>query len=65
MRVVFVLICLAGLAMSSCSGLKSDEYRATYTNPVLDRNAPDPTVIRAKDGTFYAFATWRDKNVPV
>ena len=65
MRVVFVLICLAGLAMSSCSGLKSDEYRATYTNPVLDRNAPDPTVIRAKDGTFYAYATWRDKNVPV
>lgn len=38
---------------------------ATYTNPVIDRDAPDPTVIRAEDGTFYAYATWRDKNIPV
>ena len=38
---------------------------ATYTNPVIDRDAPDPTVIRAEDGTFYAYATWRDRNIPV
>ena len=37
----------------------------TYTNPVIDRDAPDPTVIRAEDGTFYAYATWRDRNIPV
>src|SRR5215213_6911245 len=28
-----------------------------YENPVLDMDFPDPTVIRAKDGYFYAYAT--------
>ena len=30
---------------------------ATYTNPVLDENFPDPTVLRAADGAYYAYAT--------
>lgn len=29
----------------------------TYTNPVIDQDAPDPTVMRAKDGNFYLYAT--------
>ncbi|HEV7904267.1 MAG TPA: glycoside hydrolase family 43 protein [Pyrinomonadaceae bacterium] len=29
----------------------------TYTNPVHDEDFPDPTVIRASDGFFYAYAT--------
>lgn len=29
----------------------------TYTNPVFDRDFPDPTVIRASDGYYYAYAT--------
>ncbi len=28
-----------------------------YTNPVLDDNFPDPTVIRAADGCYYAYGT--------
>src|SRR5688500_3572570 len=28
-----------------------------YTNPVFDQDFPDPTVIRATDGWFYAYAT--------
>lgn len=28
-----------------------------YTNPVFDENTPDPTVVRAPDGTFYAYGT--------
>ncbi len=28
-----------------------------YTNPVFDSDFPDPTVIRAADGWFYAYAT--------
>lgn len=31
-------------------------HRSTYTNPVLNRNFPDPTVIRA-NGRYYAYAT--------
>jgi len=29
----------------------------TFTNPVLDRNFPDPAVVRAANGTFFAFGT--------
>lgn len=29
----------------------------TYINPILDHDFPDPTVIRARDGRFYAYAT--------
>lgn len=29
----------------------------TYANPVLDANFPDPAVLRAPDGFFYAYAT--------
>ncbi len=30
---------------------------STYTNPVIDRDAPDPTVIDGGDGHYYLFAT--------
>lgn len=29
----------------------------TYTNPVIDKNFPDPTVIKGHDGYFYAYGT--------
>jgi arabinan endo-1,5-alpha-L-arabinosidase len=30
---------------------------ATYTNPILDADFPDPSVIHAADGYYYAYAT--------
>src|SRR5690242_14086834 len=30
---------------------------ATYVNPVLDADFPDPTVIKAGDGFYYAYGT--------
>jgi arabinan endo-1,5-alpha-L-arabinosidase len=33
----------------------------TYTNPVLDADFPDPTVIRAPDGYFYGYATQTER----
>ena len=38
---------------------------ATYSNPVIDMSAPDPTVIRAEDGTYYLYATEDTRNVPI
>ena len=32
-------------------------HRRTYANPVLDADFPDPAVIRAPDGFYYAYAT--------
>ena len=37
----------------------------TYTNPVIDRSAPDPTVVRADDGTFYLYSTEDVRNLPI
>ncbi|HEX2092946.1 MAG TPA: family 43 glycosylhydrolase, partial [Longimicrobiaceae bacterium] len=33
-----------------------------YTNPVLDADFPDPTVIRASDGMYYAYATQGERD---
>ena len=33
----------------------------TYQNPVLDGDFPDPAVIRASDGLYYAYATQTDE----
>ena len=47
-------------ALASCSlGTRQDSGLAerTYVNPVLDRDFPDPAIIRDADGRFYAYAT--------
>ena len=31
--------------------------RGQYTNPVLNKDMPDPSVVRAPDGQFYVYAT--------
>lgn len=36
-----------------------------YRNPVIGVNAPDPTVIRADDGSYYLYATEGKEIVPV
>ena len=37
----------------------------TYTNPVITRSTPDPTLIRAADGYFYLYATEDIRNTPI
>ena len=34
----------------------------TYQNPVLDEDFPDPTIIRAADGWYYAYGTQTKRN---
>lgn len=34
--------------------------KTAYTNPVLDSDFPDPTVVKGHDGWFYAYATQGD-----
>src|SRR5439155_8721279 len=43
---------LVVLALAACGG----SSRATFTNPVFDRDFPDPFVLKAGD-TYYAYAT--------
>ena len=36
-----------------------------YGNPIIFKSLPDPSVIRAKDGRYYLYATEDTKNVPI
>lgn len=53
------LVIMAGAASLSASAAD------TYSNPVINRSAPDPTVIRAADGFYYLYATENVRNVPI
>lgn len=50
-------VALALGALSSCATSQPAQTIAAYTNPVLDSDFPDPAVIRAHDGYYYAYAT--------
>lgn len=47
------LVPLLTLTIAACATLPE----RTYKNPVIDRDFPDPAVLRAPDGWFYAYAT--------
>ena len=58
------------LALGCSGGALRLPAVATYTNPVLDADFPDPTVVRGADGAYYAYATQGDFggrrfNIPV
>jgi arabinan endo-1,5-alpha-L-arabinosidase len=51
---VFILITRSASAQQAT---RSNAAPATYTNPVFDIDFPDPTVVGAGDGYYYAYAT--------
>ncbi|GAA0575978.1 glycoside hydrolase family 43 protein [Paractinoplanes ferrugineus] len=53
-RIVSVLA--ATLLVAACGEAPAEKSPMTFTNPVHDRNFPDPGVLRV-DGTFYAYGT--------
>ena len=57
----------AGILLAvAASAAASEATDTTYTNPVLEANFPDPTVIRGEDGMFYAYATQgRAGDIPI
>jgi len=57
------LFCLAALALQGCTPGERPgaAAAATYANPVLDTDFPDPAVLRASDGYYYAYATQSDR----
>ena len=58
----FIVFHLFFAALVACA---DGEQPVTYSNPVIDRSLPDPTVIRANDGYFYLYATEDTHNVPI
>jgi arabinan endo-1,5-alpha-L-arabinosidase len=49
------------LALGSCTAPQQLAASA-YSNPVIDADFPDPAVIRAPDGYYYAYATQTERN---
>lgn len=46
------------VALVGCAAIDSSvRAQATYANPVLDRDFPDPAALRTPDGWFYVYAT--------
>lgn len=43
--------------LAGCAQIQRVERSPTYVNPVLGSEFPDPAVLRAPDGWFYAYAT--------
>ncbi|MEO7364870.1 MAG: glycoside hydrolase family 43 protein [Sphingomicrobium sp.] len=54
----FKLIAVAALAMAGCTSLSGPARGPTsFTNAVIDADFPDPALIKAPDGFYYAYAT--------
>ena len=59
----YFLLLASALALNACATAElRPAATATYTNPVLDADFPDPTVIRAPDGFYYAYATQSERD---
>ena len=52
---------LAALALSGCAAQPLAQRPAAHSSPVLDADFPDPAVIRAPDGLYYAYATQTER----
>jgi len=56
-RLFLGLAAFAFFGICTADALARATAQSTYTNPVLDADFPDPTVIRAQDGFYYGYAT--------
>ena len=55
--VLFVALAAPSATAQRRSAVAPRPHATTYTNPVFDEDFPDPTVIDAGNGWFYAYAT--------
>ncbi|MDR3141167.1 MAG: family 43 glycosylhydrolase [Tannerellaceae bacterium] len=68
---IMEICCLLFTACGSSENLKKqpapevDDSQIAYNNPVIRISAPDPAVIRAKDGFYYLYATENIRNLPI
>ncbi len=63
---LIIAICLSLVFFLNCRGRKKNKAienltdsisGLTYINPVLDTTFPDPAIVKAQDGCYYAYAT--------
>ncbi len=61
----YIFLLLSVLLLSATSSGMSNQSKKTYTNPVIAKSLPDPTIIRVEDGAFYLYATEDTRNMPI
>ncbi len=63
MRASAIILATVALALGSCAAPDTRTAgTASIVNPVLDADFPDPAVIRAPDGSYYAYATQTERD---
>ena len=63
MRASAIILATVALALGSCAAPDARTAgTASIVNPVLDADFPDPAVIRAPDGFYYAYATQTERD---
>lgn len=62
---MFTRLLLIGLILAAGSVPAAGQSAAQYANPVIDRNVPDPSLVRGDDSKFYLFATETVRNLPI
>lgn len=66
-----ITLLLSCVGCSGCNDSKEHEEQPKsgtenmYSNPIIDRSLPDPTIIKAEDGNFYLYATEDTRNIPI
>ncbi len=65
-KTVFIITLLSFGLFSACAeNEKEPDSKKMYSNPVLKRSVPDPTVIKVQDGSFYLYSTEDIRNLPI
>lgn len=54
-----------GLSIAISLVLMAADSVPEYTNPVVDRDMPDPTVVKGDDGYYYVYVTETVRNLPI
>ena len=62
---LFSLFILLLSSKNSDAETPKPQDKNSYTNPVVNYSLPDPTIIKAKDGYFYLYATEDIRNTPI
>jgi arabinan endo-1,5-alpha-L-arabinosidase len=56
-----LFLLLAAVALASCASAPSGAP-ATFANPVIDSDFPDPAILKAEDGFYYVYATQTERD---
>lgn len=72
MKKIYLMLITIALMLCYCSDDNDNSKQpvdppkeTTYANPVLGLSMPDPTIIKARDGYFYIYATEDTRNTPI